>query len=49
MRHPCIDALHHYRFKIGQPVSYVEGGRPHAREVSYEIVRLHPPGSDEPQ
>jgi hypothetical protein len=49
MRRHCFDALRHYRFEIGQPVSYAEDSRPHVWEEGYEIVRLHPLGSDEPQ
>jgi hypothetical protein len=42
-------AMRHHRFDIGQQVSYAEDGKPHVWRGGYDIVRLHPPGKDEPQ
>jgi hypothetical protein len=38
-----------HHFDVGQPVSYAEDGKPHLWNGGYEIVRLRPAGTDEPQ
>jgi hypothetical protein len=41
--------MRRHRCDVGQQVSYAEDGKPHVWNGGYEIVRLHPPGHDEPQ